>query len=132
LPNAEIAVADASGVIDRYTTNGIGEPYCFTVAPGTYRVIQTPPTGYVVSGGAEQTAAVADGSSVSLQFGDVRGQGPAATEVATATPAGGGAGGASGSSTIRTFSTVATIGGVLVLLVAAGLAVLFIFSRRRR
>jgi hypothetical protein len=132
LPNAEITVADASGVIARYTTNGIAEPYCFTVAAGNYRVIQTPPAGYMPSGAAEQTVGVVDGSSLSLQFGDVRGEGPVATEAAAATAVSGGGGGASGSSTIRIFSTVAKVSGVLVLIVAVGLAVLFVFSRRRR
>lgn len=132
LPNAEIAVADASGVIARYTTDGISEPHCFPVAAGNYRAIQTSPPGYVPSGSAEQTAAVAEGASVTLQFGNVRGQIPAATATAEAAPTGEEDAGTSRGSTTRIFSTIATISGVLVLLLAAGIAVLFLLSQRRR
>lgn len=132
LPNAEIAVADASGVIARYTTDGISEPHCFTVAPGNYRVIQTSPPGYVPSGSAEQIAAVAGGASIALQFGNVRGQVPAATATAEAAPAVGGRAETSGGSTARIFSTIATISGVLVLFLAGVIAVLFLLTQRRR
>ncbi len=129
LPNAEIAVADASGVIARYKTDGVSEPHCFTVAAGNYRVVQTSPPGYVSSGPAEQLVGVADGSSPSLQFGNIRGQGPAATMTVEVTQ--GSEERSAGGSNLRLFSTVATISGALVLFLALVLAILFVLSQRR-
>ena len=135
LPNAEFTLADASGVVDRYTSDGISEPYCFTgLAPGAYRVIQTAPPGYEPSGPAEWPVAVAEGTSMDIQFSDVRGEGavapgeatePTPTDEQDSEPSGGG----SGVSNI--FATVAKVSGVLVLLLAAGVAVLFVLNRRR-
>ena len=135
LPNAEFTLADGSGVVDRYTSDGISEPYCFTgLAPGAYRVIQTAPPGYEPSGPAEWPVAVAEGTSMDIQFSDVRGEGavapgeatePTPTDEQDSEPSGGG----SGVSNI--FATVAKVSGVLVLLLAAGVAVLFVLNRRR-
>lgn len=134
LPNAEFAVADAGGVIARYTTDGVSEPYCFAVAPGAYRVIQTSPAGYAPSGRAEQGVGLSEGAILSLQFGNVRGEGlenasrpveedAAAGEESTAT---------SGSSSIEPLlKTVAKISGALILFLALVLAVLFVVNRRR-
>lgn len=132
LPNAEIAVADASGVIARYTTDGVSEPYCFTVAPGDYRVVQTSPPGYVPSSLAEQIAGVAGGTTLSLQFGNVRGQGPIATVTIEATQTSERSAGILGSSNARLFSTIAKISGALVLFLALVLAILFVLNQRRR
>ncbi len=132
LPNAEIAVANATGVIARYVTDGMSEPHCFAVPAGDYRVIQTSPPGYVPSGPAEQVVAVADGTSLSLQFGNVRGQEPMATETAEAAPTGGERTDASSRATTRILSVVAKASGVLVLILAAGLVVLFVLNQRRR
>jgi LysM repeat protein len=137
LPNAEFLLADASGVLNRYVSDGIHEPYCFTgLAPGTYRVIQNSPSGYMPSGPAEWPAALSEGSRLELQFGNARSDdvgepatgGEEAGEPAPSeepeTPA------ESGSvSTI--FSTIAKVSGILVLVLAAGVAALFIFTRRR-
>jgi LysM repeat protein len=134
VPGAEIAVADASGVLTRYTTDGVSEPYCFAVAPGAYRVIQTPPAGYIASGQAEQNVALAEGAILSLQFGAVRGEGTAvtpeaATPVASASEENAGTSG--GSPVGRILTTVAKVSGILVLLLAAGMVVLFVLNRRR-
>ncbi len=140
LPNAEIAVADVSGVIARYTTDGISEPYCFTgLAAGAYRVIQSPPPGYEPSGPAEWPVAVAEGTSLDLHFADVRGEGattPGEADEPTPTSARGGDGGDNESTSSSTFGaiigTAMKIGGVLVLILALGVAVLFVLTRRRR
>lgn len=135
LPNAEFTLADASGVVDRYTSDGISEPYCFTgLTPGSYRVIQNAPPGYEPSGPAEWPVAVAEGTSLDIQFGDMRSEGPAASgETAEPTPANEEedepANGGSAVSSI--FATVAKVSGVLVLLLAAAVAVLFVLNRRR-
>jgi len=136
LPNAEFTVADASGVVNRYTSDGISEPYCFTGLPaGAYRVIQNAPPGYAPSGQAEWPVAVAEGTSLDIQFGDVRGEGPAAPSEATEpAPVSGDEGNepTNGTSAVGTiFATVAKVSGILVLLLAAGMAVLFVLNRRR-
>jgi LysM repeat protein len=134
LPNAEFTLGDASGVVERYTSDGISEPYCFTGLPGgAYRVIQNSPPGYEPSGPAEWSVAVAEGTSLDIQFGSARGESPSdAGETAESVPADEGSDEPeSGSTLSRTFATVAKVSGILVLILAAGVAVLFVLNRRR-
>lgn len=128
LPNAQFTLANASGVVGQYTSDGFNEPYCFTsIPPDTYRVVQNPPPGYTVSGAAEQAVAVTEGASINIAFGYVRSGDAAATD--TAPEETGEDGG--GNSTRSIFSTIAKVSGVLVLLLCAGVAVLFVLNRRR-
>ena len=145
LPNAEFAVADASGVIDQYVSDGLNEPFCFTgLAAGAYHVSQGPPAGYVVSGVGERDVAIVDGASIQIEIGSKRVDGgevppPNAEEGAPVSEEGGvstepeedssDAESAGGASSI--FSVVAKVSGVLVLLLAAGIAVLFFLTRQR-
>jgi LysM repeat protein len=133
LPSVEFTVADATGVLARYTSDGIDEPHCFALPSGTYRVIQIAPAGYVASGQAEQTVAVADGANLSLQFGSVRGEGAVtADETAGTTSTGEEEPRAvEGSTATRAFTTVAKVSGLLILFLAAGMAVLFVLNRRK-
>lgn len=134
LPNAEFVVADASGVVGRYTSDGVSEPYCFAgLAAGAYRVIQNAPSGYQVSGPAEWNVALPEGMSWDLQFGNARGENPVPNEEsAEPAPASGDEDQPAGSSTVRRiFATVAKISGVMVLILAVGVAVLFVLNRRR-
>jgi len=136
LPNAEIVLANASGVLDRYTSDGISEPYCFTgLAAGAYRVIQNPPPGYLVSGSAEWPAALADGTQLELQFGNSRSDAAGnsneneAAEPAPEDDTGTGSGGRSVLAKVG--GTAIKVGGILLLVLAAGVAVLFFVTRRR-
>jgi LysM repeat protein len=134
LPNAEFTLADASGVVDRYTSDGISEPYCFTgLAGGAYRVIQNSPPGYVPNGPAEWPVAVAEGTSLDIQFGSMRSESAEAPGEATEPVPGSEEGNEpdTGSTLSRTFATVAKVSGILVLILAAGVAVLFVLNRRR-
>jgi hypothetical protein len=120
-------------VVDRYTSDGISEPHCFAgLAPGAYRVIQSSPPGYATSGMAEQGVALAEGTSFEVQFGNARGEGAETPgEDPTAVPEGETEGG-SGNGTIGSiFATVAKVSGIMVLVLAAGVAVLFVLNRRR-
>jgi hypothetical protein len=137
LPNAEFLLADASGVLGRYVSDGLHEPYCFSdLAPGTYRVIQNSPLGYTASGPAEWPAALSDGARLELQFGNTRSD-EAAGEVVTEAEvpveeAPGETGDEPETRSVSTiFSTIAKVSGVLVLVLAAGVAALFVFTRRR-
>jgi hypothetical protein len=132
LPNAEFTIADASGVVDRYTSDGISEPYCFTgLAPGAYRVIQNSPSGYEPSTPAEWPVAVAEGTSLDIQFGSSRSEGATSGETTQPTPAEESSESGAGSTVGGVFATVAKVSGVLVLILAAGVAVLFFLNRRR-
>jgi LysM repeat protein len=128
LPNAQFTLANAAGVVGQYTSDGFNEPYCFTnIPPDSYRVIQKPPPGYAVSGVAEQAVAVTEGASINVAFGYTR-SGDATTLDAASEEAGEDE---SGTGTRSVFSTIAKVSGVLVLLLCAGVAVLFVLNRRR-
>ncbi|MFQ6100912.1 MAG: LysM peptidoglycan-binding domain-containing protein [Anaerolineae bacterium] len=135
LPNAEFTIADASGVIGRYTSNGVSEPYCFTgLVPGAYRVIQASPPGYAPSGPAEWAVPLVEGTSLDIQFGNARSEGSETpSEAAVPAPASGSGHEPSGGSSVfdRVFATVAKVSGILVLILAAGVAVLFFVNRQR-
>jgi LysM repeat protein len=135
LPSAEFTLADATGVIDRYVSDGISEPHCFSgLIPGVYRVIQVPPVGYAPSGSAERDVAVGEGTTLPLQFGSVRDEAAlsaeeeAGSEEANENPDANSDG---GFDTRGIFSIVAKVSGILVLVLAAGTAVLFFVTRRR-
>lgn len=136
LPNASFKIVDGAGtIVNQYISDGINEPYCFAgLAAGSYRIIlDSAPPGYAPSGSAELVAAVAEGTIIDIQFGATRSTGaedPAQADVATSEE-GAEEGGSGGSSVGKIFSTVAKVSGVLVLLLAAGMAVLFVLNRRR-
>jgi LysM repeat protein len=133
LPNAEFTIADASGVVARYTSDGIHEPHCFTgLTPGAYRVILSPPSGYTPSGPAEWPVAVAEGTSLDIQFGNVRNENTSPDETSKLTPADEEDNEPASSSTAsRILATVAKVSGIMVLVLAVGVAVLFVLNRRR-
>jgi len=140
LPNVNFTLATASGVVAQYTSDGVNEPYCFTgLAPGSYRVIQEAPAGYEPTGLPEQNVALAEGTSFDLQFGNTRttteedpeetGQEPTDTtspsDESTSDP--------NGNDLLGNILTnVARVAGVLVLILAGAIAVLFFLTRRRR
>ncbi len=142
LPNVEFTLANASGVVAEYTSDGVNEPYCFTgLEPDSYRVIQQAPAGYEPTGLPEQNVALAAGTSFDLQFGNVRTTAAAGSEdvdqepVDTDTdPAGGEETPATGGDNVlgSLLSNVARIAGVLVLILAGAIAVLFFLTRRQR
>ena len=147
LPNVEFTLATASGVAAQYTSDGVSEPYCFTgLAPGSYRVIQQAPAGYEATGLPEQNVALAEGTSFDLQFGNARttaaadtGDSEQADSETTETSTSGSEGESSGGGgdndsdlLSRVLTNVARVAGVLVLILAGAIAVLFFLTRRRR
>jgi LysM repeat protein len=138
LPNVEFSVADASGVKGEYTTDGVSEPYCFTgLAAGTYRVIQQAPVGYKSTGLPEQNVALAADTSFDFQFGNARTEDLGSDEVdqgntETSPPADEGEETDGGSFLSNILVTVARVAGILVLILAGAIAVLFFLTRRRR
>jgi LysM repeat protein len=140
LPNVEFTLANASGVLSEHTTDGVSEPYCFAgLAPGPYRVIQQAPAGYRPTGLPEQNVALAADTSFDFQFGNARTQAAASSEETDAgnaetSPQGEeGAGDNERSPFLSNILVnVARVAGVLVLVLAGAIAVLFVLSRRRR
>lgn len=140
LPNVNFTVANASGVVGEYSTDGVSEPYCFTgLAPGSYRVIEEPPAGYETTGLAEQNVALGEGTSFDFQFGNARTEETTDPEESAeegaepSSPEDEGASGTGQSPLLgNALVTVARVAGVLVLVLAGAIAVLFALSRRRR
>ena len=135
MPQAEFTITGDAGEVGRYTSDGLTEPHCFPgLAAGAYRVtLSSAPNGYAASGQPERAVAVADGTSLDVQFGIVRGEGSTAQgEAADPEADGEQDGGSGGSSTAGSiFATLAKIGGILLLAVAVGAAVLFVLNQRR-
>jgi LysM repeat protein len=126
LPNATFVLANESGIINQYVTDGMNEPYCFTgLAAGSYRVIHTPPSGYEASGTPEQAVAITEDAIINLVFGSKPGG------EANLSDAPEDADGEDNTAARTIFSTVAKVGGVLMLLLCVGVGVLFVLNRRR-
>lgn len=134
LPNAQFTIADTSGVVGRYTSNGVNEPHCFDLPPGAYRVIQASPPGYAPSGPSEWAVPLPEGNSLDVQFGNARGEDSETPGEAVEPTPGGEDGESSDESSVfdHVFATVAKVSGILVLILAAGVAVLFFANRPRR
>jgi hypothetical protein len=115
----------------QYTTDGINEPYCFPgLTSGTYQVTVQPPPGYTVNGPAEMALALA-GGELQAAFAMQRGE---TTMVTPAIPLPGPTSGPAESPTgvwPQVLRWGARIGGILLVVLAAGMAVMFVLSRRR-
>ena len=132
LPSAEFVLLDESGVVSEYVSDGVSEPFCFTdLAPGAYRVIHSAPPGYEPSGLVEWVVALVGGTSFEHQFGDARSEGAVPDETLGSSPGPGEEGERSAQQAFGRFlSTVAKVSGVLALVLAVGIAVLFALDRR--
>ena len=133
LPSAEFVLSDISGQIGRYISDGVSEPFCFTdLAPGAYRVTQSPPPGYELSDSGEWAIALVGGARLQHQFGNVRSEGKFASGEAGDTPSESrdDGGQAERLDFATVLSTIAKISGVLALALAAGIVVLFVLDRR--
>jgi len=132
LPNALFSLGDATGLLGQYTTDGLSEPYCFTgLAPGTYRVTMQPPPGYVASGPSDMALALGTVGTLEVTFGAQRGEASDSGEGATGVIQPEPGEGESGSIWRQVLRWAARISGILLLLVAAAVAVVFVLSRRR-
>ncbi len=105
--------------VEAYTTDGISEPHCFEgLAPGSYSFSSVPPAGYNPTTRTSIPYQVEAGLTAALEFGAQPGGG------VTQQPSGGGP-----SNALRTSLMFA--GGVVFLLLAAGVAGMM-FMRRGR
>ncbi|HDQ72159.1 MAG TPA: LysM peptidoglycan-binding domain-containing protein [Chloroflexi bacterium] len=133
--NAEFTVAGPTGIVAQHVSDHSPDPYCFTgLTPGAYRVIMTPPDGYEPSGQAEWPVAVAEGTRLDVQFGNVQIEGTETITESEEIPSpveGNQEESSNVSRTGRVIATLAKAGGILVLLLAGAIAVFFAFNRQR-
>jgi hypothetical protein len=86
LANAAITVYDQTlAAVVQYVTDGVHEPKCFSLAPGTYYVQETDPPGYISTGPNWWAAGLLSQSAVTVAFADRSGQ-LTATSTATVSP----------------------------------------------
>jgi hypothetical protein len=85
---ATITLLDASRVeLERYTTDGVSEPYCFVgLVAGGYILQRQNAPAYVSTDADEMVVAVAPGETTDVAFGARFAPTPTATATATATP----------------------------------------------
>lgn len=130
LPNAVVALADDSGPLGQYQTDGLSEPYCFEgLAPSTYRVTAQLPAGYAATTPLIMAVGLTGDMSVQVALG---------AERDTTVPAEEGEGeeeppvdgGESVWSQVLRWG--ARISGIVLLVLAVVVAVLFFLSRRQR
>jgi hypothetical protein len=115
-----------SNTVATYTTDGASEPHCFENLPsGNYRINSTVPEGYKATTRSDWDLTLAAGSTANLEFGaQSTGQtGGGAT--------GGGTDGGGSDNTSRLVRALLAAGGVVLLLIAAGVAGFLVLTRRR-
>ncbi len=128
LPNAMIALGDANGIIGQYTTDGLSEPYCFTnIQAGTYRLTLQPPPGYVASGPSDMSLGLGADGRMDVAFGAKRSELDVTPTTEAEEPAAGDDGGF-GSDLLR---WAARLSGILMLVLAIVIGVIFVLSRRK-
>lgn len=113
-----------SATLQNYTTDGASEPYCFQqLASGNYRITSTLPQGYKATTRSDWDLALAAGSNATLEFG---------AQSTGGTTSGGNAtgGGSTGGNAALTRALLAAA-GVVLLLIAAGVAGFLFLTRRR-
>lgn len=127
ISNGQFSLLDMSNsnTAATYTTDGASEPYCFeNLSGGNYRINLTLPTGYKATTRSDWDLTLAAGAKANLKFG--------AQSSGTAT-----AGDTPGSTTDTSDSTgrlvraLLAAAGVVLLLIAAGVAGFLVLTRRR-
>ncbi len=142
LPNATITVVGTSGPVgEPYVTDGINEPHCIeNLPPGNYIVRHSSPPGYQATDAGQWNIVLAADQVSSLELGYIRDDsatepmptdpdtdpGDDADRESPAIP--GDTGEVSGMT--RFLNTVLMVSGILILLLAIGVGVLFVLSRR--
>jgi LysM repeat protein len=138
VPNVTLSLVGTNGPGGTHTTDGLNEPYCFeNLQPGNYVLRQNPPEGYQLSGPGEQGILLNAGQVYAVQVGYSRaGQGTGGGSAIT--PENGG--GAtiepgddeepSAGENRNILSTIVRISGIVALLLAIAVGVLFVISRR--
>ncbi len=132
VPNAAIAIARAGATVSTYITDGVSEPYCFTLAePDSYQMTIYPPADFAPTTESSWAVAVSNGESYTVSFGLQSVQALAAAD-ASALERTGTADAASADETASTGNAlmdnlgfiVLGVAGLLVLMAIAGVVLL--------
>jgi len=133
LPGAMFTVSDARQTVASYITDGINEPYCFTdLTPGNYFLSEENPPGYDSTTRDDWGVVISGGSIIQIEFGDSLQPTPVPTStplptptlipIPTPTPA----------ALLSTLSAnLYKASGVIVLVLAAAIAIVFNILRKR-
>ncbi len=114
-----------SNTVATYTTDGASEPHCFETLPsGNYRINSNVPEGYKATTRSDWDLTLAAGSTANLEFG-------AQSTGQTGGATGDGADGGGSDNTSRLVRALLAAGGVVLLLIAAGVAGFLVLTRRR-
>jgi hypothetical protein len=130
IPNVTLSLVGTNGPAGSYTTDGLNEPYCFqNLQPGNYVLRQSPAPGYTPSGPGEQGILLSPGQAYTVQVGYVRDGDSAAAppEEATSDPT---ETNNSQNSNGNLLTTIVRVSGIVALLLAIAVGVLFVLSRR--
>ncbi|MEZ4517075.1 MAG: LysM peptidoglycan-binding domain-containing protein [Chloroflexota bacterium] len=126
--NAAIAIARGGATVSTYITDGMSEPYCFTLAePDSYQMTIYPPADYTPTTESSWAVAVANGESYTVSFGLQSAQAVASTDNAAANPDAATAedAGSTGNALMDNLGFIVLgVAGVLVLMAIAGVVLL--------
>ena len=136
LPNVQMSLLGRSGPVDSHKTDGISEPWCFeNLEPGNYVLRHTPPSGYKAIDGGQLSFILSGGQAFNIELAYIRDENaPEGDSSDSATPSEGDTEGDTdgeepGGMT-NVLNTVLRVSGIIVLILAIAVAVLFVLSRR--
>jgi len=113
-----------SSTVATYTTDGASEPHCFENLPsGNYRINSTVPDGYKATTRTDWDLTLGAGSTADLQFGAQSSGGTTGNGTSGSTD--------TSDSTGRLVRALLAAAGVVLLLIAAGVAGFLVLTRRR-
>jgi LysM repeat protein len=126
LSGGTLTLASSTGAPENYTTDGVTEPHCFaSLAPGDYIASSTTPSGYTMTTVSSWSVQVDPGAQLELTFGAAfTGEEGADTGEVEEEPSGG------GGIFQNAGRVILGVSGLVVLLVAGGLAAYFLVFRR--
>ncbi|TFG69288.1 MAG: LysM domain-containing protein, partial [Anaerolineales bacterium] len=136
LPNVQLSLLDRSGPVDSHKTDGISEPWCFeNLEPGNYVLRHTPPAGYKAIDGGQLSFILSAGQAFNVELAYIRDDNApagdngdlAVTPVAESTEV---TNGEETGGMTNVLNTVLRVSGIIVLILAIAVAVLFVLSRR--
>ena len=133
LPGAMFTASDGRQMVANYITDGINEPYCFMdLRPGNYFLYEENPPDYNSTTRDDWGVVIAGGSIIQIEFGDNPQPTPVPTStpvptpipIPTPTPA--------PESLLSTLSAnLYKVSGVIIIVLAAAIALVFNLLRRR-
>jgi hypothetical protein len=133
LPGAMLTVSDGRQTVASYITDGVNEPYCFVdLKPGNYFLYEENPPGYDSTTGDDWGVVIAGGSIIQIDFGDnlqptpvpTSTPLPTSTPVPVSTPT-------SEPLISRLSANLYQVSGVIIIVLAAAIALVFNILRRR-